>query len=283
MDAFCGDGIIDPYEDCDGDDLRWASCESFGLRSGRLTCDPDSCLYDTSLCIACGDGRIEEGEQCEGSNLNGQSCVSLGYIGGELRCDPYDCTYDDSGCAVCGDGVVQVGENCDASDLRGQTCSSLGLGGGVLGCDPSVCLYDTSGCAGASGGAVCGNGVAERGEQCDGDDLLNATCEHLGYDGGQLQCNPSTCRYNTSNCIEPPPDAACADCVEQNCGEALATCRNDPLCVEGMECVPRTCGPDADVFCALNCYGGNMVTAQRAVTVFTCVFSMCDASCVGWF
>jgi hypothetical protein len=282
---FCGDGIIDQGEQCEATNLGWASCVSLGYDGGWLECYPETCTFDTRGCFECGNGRIDQGEQCDGRELGGQSCLSLGYIGGALRCYPYSCDFDVSGCAVCGDGVVQAGENCDGPYLQGHSCSSLGLGTGILRCDPSVCLYDTSGCS-MSSGPFCGNGVAERGEQCDGRDLLNATCEHLGYDGGQLQCNSSTCRYNTSACIrdEPPPNEACTRCIDQNCAEAIENCMSDPACVAGIDCIVPSCGPEADVMCALDCFGGigaGMVPAQKAVTMNTCIFSLCGEACLG--
>jgi hypothetical protein len=48
----CGDGIVDPGEQCDGDDLQGFDCESLGLGGGVLTCDPEQCTLDTSMCDA---------------------------------------------------------------------------------------------------------------------------------------------------------------------------------------------------------------------------------------
>ncbi len=45
----------------------------------------------------------------------------------------------------------------------------------------------------------CGNGLQESGEDCDAFDLGGATCEGLGYDGGNLGCNPD-CSYDASAC-----------------------------------------------------------------------------------
>lgn len=50
--------------------------------------------------------------------------------------------------------------------------------------------------------SVCGNGVAEGGEDCDTTDLKSATCQGLGYNGGKLACNIS-CSYDTSVCVAP--------------------------------------------------------------------------------
>jgi len=47
---------------------------------------------------------------------------------------------------------------------------------------------------------VCGNGVKEIGEQCDGADLGGETCASLGFRGGTLSCGAS-CDFNTSACI----------------------------------------------------------------------------------
>lgn len=51
---------------------------------------------------------------------------------------------------------------------------------------------------------VCGNGVLETGEQCDGSNLGGQTCTSLGYSGGTLSCN-ANCTFNTSACTTAPP------------------------------------------------------------------------------
>jgi hypothetical protein len=47
---------------------------------------------------------------------------------------------------------------------------------------------------------VCGNGVVESGEECDGSNLNGQSCSGLGFSGGTLSCN-SNCTFNTSQCI----------------------------------------------------------------------------------
>ncbi|HII71736.1 TPA: hypothetical protein HA265_03200 [Candidatus Woesearchaeota archaeon] len=56
----------------------------------------------------------------------------------------------------------------------------------------------------SSGGAVCGNGIWEAGEQCDGADLNGQTCVSQGFTGGTLSCAAGTCLFNTSACTSPP-------------------------------------------------------------------------------
>jgi hypothetical protein len=63
-DDLCGNGLIDEEadEECDPgnanskgnaakEKLGRATCESLGFSAGgSLTCDPETCIYDTSLC-----------------------------------------------------------------------------------------------------------------------------------------------------------------------------------------------------------------------------------------
>lgn len=48
--------------------------------------------------------------------------------------------------------------------------------------------------------AMCGNGVIDGTEQCDGANLNGFTCEALGNAGGTLQCDPVTCTFDTQLC-----------------------------------------------------------------------------------
>jgi len=52
---------------------------------------------------------------------------------------------------------------------------------------------------GEGAGTVCGNGIKEIDEQCDGNDLGGYTCITRGFTGGELTCN-SNCTFNTSSC-----------------------------------------------------------------------------------
>jgi len=81
--AVCQNGIREPPEQCDGDDMGFATCGIvMQLETGNegwtgdLGCT-DSCTYETSECVApyCGDGYLNTGEQCDdGNNINGDGC-----------------------------------------------------------------------------------------------------------------------------------------------------------------------------------------------------------------
>jgi len=61
------------------------------------------------------------------------------------------------------------------------------------------CECGGGGGGGGGGGPVCGNGVVETGEQCDGGNLNGQTCVGLGFTGGTLACSGS-CTFDTSGC-----------------------------------------------------------------------------------
>jgi len=98
--------------------------------------------------------------------------------------------------SVCGDGIASGNEVCDASDLREQTCSTLGLGEGALRCTSS-CTYDTSQCT--APGPVCGDGILDPGEACDGADFSGLSCSAFGFSHGSLSCTVA-CTIDLSDC-----------------------------------------------------------------------------------
>lgn len=51
--------------------------------------------------------------------------------------------------------------------------------------------------------SICGNGIIEGGEDCEGNDLNGQNCESLGYGPGVLKCDIA-CSFDTSNCSPAP-------------------------------------------------------------------------------
>ncbi len=132
---LCGNGVVDPGEECDGMDLGGITrCENLGYQAGTVTCTAQ-CKYDLSECEAvgrCGDGIIQQdaGEECDLSELGGKTCKDFGYSGGTLKCAP-DCTFNLGECGDgggsegnCGNGVVDPGEECDdGNDVAWDGCN----------------------------------------------------------------------------------------------------------------------------------------------------------------
>lgn len=62
--SVCGNGLVEPGEQCDAGDLQGESCDSLGLGVGPLACEPESCTFDTAACVPLGGG----GGSCEGGS-----------------------------------------------------------------------------------------------------------------------------------------------------------------------------------------------------------------------
>jgi len=87
----CGDGLLDPLEECDGDNTGGIICSDFGYYGGNLNCS-SACSFDKSNCIdygKCGDNIIQyhEGEECDGFDIGNALCRDHGYSSGDLSCD----------------------------------------------------------------------------------------------------------------------------------------------------------------------------------------------------
>jgi hypothetical protein len=136
----CGDGVASHTEECDGDDLRGASC-SAGV--GAPTCRSD-CTLDHNLCPpVCGDGVVNGTEECEPTAACATDddcplgkacyqpfgqCVALGenfapnlacaaytteaigidkpYTSGTIERCTEKCVFGRNDCGFCGDGVL---------------------------------------------------------------------------------------------------------------------------------------------------------------------------------
>ena len=294
--AVCGDAVAQSGEMCDGDDfgLSDKDCTSFGFTGGDLLCNGTCDGFDTSYCVSatCGNNSTEPGESCDGLDLNGQSCESLGYEGGILACSG-DCTeLMTTGCfgsggdtgseETCGNNSVEGSEVCDGQDLSATTCESLGFDGGVLGCESDCSGFDITSCTNGSGEALCGNGIIESDEQCDGTNLGSDSCVTLGYAGGTLVCNGS-CRFDTGGCTE---DSGCG-CPASFIGDGLcdSDCNNAECNFDGGDCEDP---PDCAVGCLATMLADGVCDAACNVADCSYDYGDCSATeecsdlCSGW-
>jgi len=290
----CGNGQLDPGEQCDGLNLSGFTCETLpglAFTGGQLACTA-TCAMDTRLCTGgggvCGNGVRDGSEVCDGADLGGQDCASQGMVAGNLHCLA-DCSdFDLYGCTVsetCGNGLRDGPEECDQSDLAGATCQILGYLGGTLDCQAN-CLFDESGC----NNGLCGNGVIEGSEECDGLDLGGETCVSRGFGGGALACSAgcaideSLC--GASNCGNSVVDAGedCdgadlngADCV--SAGFASGTLACDTACAfDTTGCSTSACG-NGVVDAGEDCDGANLNGADCLSQGFASGSLTCAAAC----
>ncbi len=81
---------------------------------------------------------------------------------------------------------------------------------------------------------VCGNGEAEDGEACDGDDFGGETCVSQGFDGGALACAADCSGLDTSGCIDYDGSCCAAHptpgCTDEECVDLV--CSFDSFCCD---------------------------------------------------
>ena len=221
--AGCGNGHIDPGEQCDdGNHVNGDGCESDctascgnGIMDANEACDDgnrvngDGCENDCTLPV-CGNGVLDDGEHCDdGNRVNGDSCendCSLPVCGNAIKdffeqCDDGnrvngDGCENDCSLPVCGNGITDVGEACDDGNrVNGDDCEndcSLPVcGNGVLDdgehCDDGNRVNGDS-CENDCSLPVCGNAIKDFGEQCDDGNASNG-------DGCDPTCRRSTYTY----------------------------------------------------------------------------------------
>jgi hypothetical protein len=214
----CGNGELDPGEQCDGAALS-GNCTSVGFLGGTIECAAD-CTFDTSGCTsaACGDGMLQDGETCDcgmmgaactPAQLGNQTCMNLpapsggNYSGGTLGCNVASCTFNETGCFACGNGVLDMGEQCDGANLAGATCSTQGFDAGTLACS-ATCMFNTGSCV----DWVCGN----------------------------LSCEPNE---DSCSCPADCPDDPNTCGVPCQCGLSGGNCYCDEACISFGDCCPN--------------------------------------------
>lgn len=219
----CGDGNVDPQEECDDSNLV----------------DCDGCDSDCKVSSTCGNGIqcANQGEECDDGNLvNNDGCSDACELecgngvtgagetcddGNQINCD--GCDIDCQPSSTCGNGVecANEGEQCDDGNL------STGDG-----CD-DACLLE------------CGNGVVEAGEQCDDnnfdseDGCSDACVVETGWD---CSGEPSVCTSTCGDEIVAVGAETCDDGNAVDCTDGCdSNCQLSITCGNGITCDPEEC------------------------------------------
>lgn len=225
--GLCGNGVIDPGEDCDNGDFNSDT-------------KANACRKDCSS-ATCGDGVVDDqyGEECDDGDDNSDTRPNACRTNCKMP--------------VCGDGLVDTtfGEDCDEgldnSDAPDascrKNCKAGGCGDGIPdsgeACDdgdfnsdisPNACREDCS-------LPDCGDGVIDTNESCD-----------LGADNGKTDACRLDCSKCGDNVIDGFHGEAC-DNGHLNSDTQPNACRTT--------CQPATCG-DGVIDLGEECDGQNL-------------------------
>lgn len=232
--GYCGDGILNGNEECDGNDLNFTDCSVLQGGSGKLSCQ-DNCIYDISDCSSISEasliseidrriGGLAEACRC---NCDPEDCSGgcVSNESGKATCD-FDC---DNQCICRCEGKIETHiEECNVDcscniDTNGNPDCSCSLSR----CDlvtaispiigsltspnysrpilPSLpmlppVLFPTPVPVPGLPNGICGDGIINGSEQCDQSSIPTPHCSDIGGSFGIVTCQPN-CTLDISDCI----------------------------------------------------------------------------------
>ena len=216
--ALCGNGKVDPGEDCD---------IAIQTENPGVSCTY-SCLRPGNKALTCGDGIVETilGEECDPNSVSlteSSYCTNIC-----LRTGSSNQATGDVTAPICGSGARTTGEDCDGGSGCSTRCLNIGTQLSQAWCDNNLTASSTVSCQNAV--SVCGNDIVESGEECDSDSascndecLLKNVCDISGLkqcNKGEAGCN-NDCTFAGSSLSYTSP-SICGDGVG-GVGEATST------------------------------------------------------------
>ncbi len=193
--ATCGNGKLDPGEQCDPGSGSAGGAFPGGSTGGAFPCPGGEVCTAQCTCSGstppptCGNGKLDPGEQCDpggGSAGGAFPCPGGAVCSPQCTCEggtsTTTCSTSTTTTTVmchnmtttttstttttqpstCGNGRIDPGEQCDPSSTSGCfTCPSGDT------CDPTSCKCMPGSTTTTLPTPGCGNGVRDPGEQCD--------------------------------------------------------------------------------------------------------------------
>lgn len=247
----CGNGVIDPGEECDGTNLGefTTSCSSvFDFYTGPLSCD-DTCSLNMDNCreVVCNHNGIkEQDEDCDGEDFGDLTCEKIdsektfGHLGCTKNCQVVNqfCGKADLGLQAPNPDSEQTDQLC-SDGLNNFNNRDERTGKSFIDCDNHACI--TSPLV-----QIC-HGTENSDDTCS-DKIDNPTSSNLpaalkSKTNGLIDCADPSCfkNWRVTVCSEQAPKwelgEDCKDGVD-NDGDGMADCE-DPDCLHvGMSNCP---------------------------------------------
>ncbi len=187
-------------EACDeaADQCVFSACNNNGICEAGEDCGncANDCISGTTAGASCGNGVCEAGDG-ENATLCPADCN--GIVSGKPA-NRFSCGFGDSS------NNNSVGCSDPRCTTGGYACTEEPVEPVSYCCGDATCSgpEDSSSCSLDCGEPppepVCGNGIIETGEICDGAALSGDTCQDLGYSGGTLACQSDCLAYDVSAC-----------------------------------------------------------------------------------
>ncbi len=109
--------------------------------------------------------------------------------------------------------------------------------------------------------SLCGDGVVDAGEECDGSNVGDSSCTVLGFAGGDLSCTMG-CRFDASGCTSEIPEPL--TCTED-------TCRSTFNLIDLTQCpLGDTCQTVDELFAGLTPEGRTEMCGLYGIAATTC-------------
>ena len=231
--GLCGNGKLDPGEECDdGNTISNDGCSSqcrleCDFRCGSPGCPPCGMVQHT-----CGNGVQTLDEECDDGNVvSGDGCSASCQL--ELG---WRCVVPGRLCApICGDGLMVGWETCDdGNTVSGDGCAYNCLAEPCWECSNGPCIYQSCGDGGrnadGAGPFRCGDGLVSLGEQCDDGDrnsdviygACTTRCVYGPYCGDGLVNGPEECDLGMRNGLDLGKDGCTVGCTKPHyCGDGI--------------------------------------------------------------